>query len=140
MHALAYLFGLCHLLSTKRAFFPLQWPKSDTKLVSIFCLLRLLSDKQNLAIKPSPLRPFILCQVFYTLDLSQYAIGTRANEKDNFYHCINKALQERDPQLLGKLSGQVFAYVVTHAAKDHWVLLHWKLEDLTENLVWVHLP
>ena len=75
--------------------------------------------------------------MFYTLDLSLYAIGTRANEKDNFYHCIEKALQERDPQLLGKLSGRGFAYVVTHACQDHWVLLHWKLEDLTENLVWV---
>ncbi len=45
--------------------------------------------------------------MFYTLDVSQYAIGTPANEKDNFYHCINKALQKREPQLLGKLSGQV---------------------------------
>jgi hypothetical protein len=44
-------------------------------------------------------------QVFYTLDVSQYAIG--ANEKENFYYCINHALQKREPQLLHQLSGQV---------------------------------
>jgi len=43
--------------------------------------------------------------VFYTLDVSQYAIG--ANEKENFYHCINKALQKREPLLLNQLKGQV---------------------------------
>jgi hypothetical protein len=46
--------------------------------------------------------------VFYTLDVSQYAIGTRANEKENFYHCINKALQKREPELMHQLSGQVY--------------------------------
>jgi hypothetical protein len=48
-----------------------------------------------------------ILQVFYTLDLSQYALDTPYSEEDNFYHCINKALQKREPQLLGKLSGQV---------------------------------
>eukprot|EP00291_Cryptomonas_curvata_P029934 CAMPEP_0172210972 /NCGR_PEP_ID=MMETSP1050-20130122/36127_1 /TAXON_ID=233186 /ORGANISM="Cryptomonas curvata, Strain CCAP979/52" /LENGTH=183 /DNA_ID=CAMNT_0012891339 /DNA_START=634 /DNA_END=1186 /DNA_ORIENTATION=- len=48
----------------------------------------------------------ILCQVFYTLDVSQYAIG--ANEKENFYHCINKALQKREPLLLNQLKGYLF--------------------------------
>ncbi len=58
-------------------------------------------------------------QVCYTLDLSQYAVtlGTLASEKDNFYHCINKALQKREPQLLGKLSGQVArVQSIAHAA------------------------
>ena len=49
--------------------------------------------------------------MYYTLDVSQYVIGTMApaSEKDNFYHCINKALQKREPVLLGKLSGQKIA-------------------------------
>jgi hypothetical protein len=51
--------------------------------------------------------PFTLPQAFYTLDVSQYVIGKPASEKDNFYHCINKALQKREPVLLEKLSGQV---------------------------------
>ena len=42
-------------------------------------------------------------QVFYTLDVSQYAIG--ADKEENFYHCINKALQKREPNLLLQLSG-----------------------------------
>ncbi len=44
-----------------------------------------------------------LRQVFYTLDVSQYAIG--AKEEENFYFCINKALQKREPILLHQLSG-----------------------------------
>ena len=46
-------------------------------------------------------------QVFYTLDVSQYLIGTSASEKENFYHCINKALQKREPLLMRQLAGQV---------------------------------
>jgi hypothetical protein len=60
--------------------------------------------------------------VFYTLDVSQYAIG--ANEKDNFYHCINKALQKREPKLLHQLSGQV-TRVQSHpysSPKNHQLL------------------
>ena len=52
-----------------------------------------------------PVVPTLLLQVFYTLDVSQYAIG--ANENENFYHCINKALQTREPLLMRKLAGQV---------------------------------
>uniref|UniRef100_A0A7S0QWG2 NAD(P)(+)--arginine ADP-ribosyltransferase n=1 Tax=Cryptomonas curvata TaxID=233186 RepID=A0A7S0QWG2_9CRYP len=48
----------------------------------------------------------VLALVFYTLDVSQYAIG--ANEKENFYHCINKALQKREPLLLNQLKGYLF--------------------------------
>jgi hypothetical protein len=44
-----------------------------------------------------------VCQVFYTLDVSQYAIG--ADESENFYHCINKALQTREPLLMRQLAG-----------------------------------
>jgi hypothetical protein len=51
---------------------------------------------------PPPLR-----QVLYTLDVSQYAIG--AGEGENFYHCINKALQTREPLLMRQLAGQVAA-------------------------------
>ncbi len=66
---------------------------------------------------PSPHRqPFhpqsVLFQVLYTLDVSQYAIG--ANEEGNFYHCINKALQKREPLLLHQLSGQVALSVKQH--------------------------
>ena len=42
-------------------------------------------------------------QVFYTLDVSQYALG--AGYEENFYYCINKALQKREPQLLLQLAG-----------------------------------
>ena len=45
----------------------------------------------------------IFCQVFYTLDVSQYAIG--ADKEENFYYCINKALQKCQPGLLFSLSG-----------------------------------
>jgi hypothetical protein len=44
-----------------------------------------------------------LLQVFYTLDVSQYAIGAKENE--NFYLCINKALQMREPVLMSQLAG-----------------------------------
>ncbi len=43
--------------------------------------------------------------MLYTLDVSQYAIG--AGESENFYHCINKALQTREPLLMRQLAGQV---------------------------------
>ncbi len=49
--------------------------------------------------------PTLLLQVFYTLDVSQYAIG--ADENENFYHCINKALQTREPLLMRQLAGHV---------------------------------
>ena len=66
-----------------------------------------------------------LRQVFYTLDVSQYAIGKRASDKDNFYHCINKALQKREPQLLGKLSGQVSrAWLLEQPRCLHYAVPH----------------
>ncbi len=42
-------------------------------------------------------------QVLYTLDVSQYTIG--AKEIENFYLCINKALQKCEPDLLQRLAG-----------------------------------
>ena len=52
-------------------------------------------------------RPFVLPQVLYTLDVSVYVSGAPTSEKGNFYHCINKAMQKREPVLLAKLSGLV---------------------------------
>ena len=45
--------------------------------------------------------------MFYTLDVSQYVSGKPTSEKENFYHCINKALQKREPLLMRQLAGQV---------------------------------
>ncbi len=73
------------------------------------------------------------CQVFYTLDVSQYAIG--ANEKENFYYCINKALQKREPQLMQRLSGQVVCVMETWLASaflDPLMCLYWAVSESTQ--------
>ncbi len=82
-------------------------------------------------------------QVFYTLDVSQYAIG--ANDNENFYHCINKALQTREPLLMRQLSGQAVptglfppssyssSYCCTHFTGSYLFFLLAAIENLPKE-------
>jgi len=48
----------------------------------------------------------VVAMVCYTLDVSQYAIGISADA--NFYQAINRALKQRDPEVLLQLAGYLY--------------------------------